>query len=155
MRGLTRGIVTIILCLLLAWSMAWAAEGNQPVPNLLGTWTGQGKVIYLTEEIQKIKKVQITEQSGAYFRGFDAWKFIVEEVEPGKKSGKVKKIYGQSEGKDPILGVVGFDGKIYIAEHGSVGYLFGRLVGPDSMEIIELESGPEALAERILLQRKR
>ena len=145
--------VSILLWSLLICDMAVAGEKGAPVPNLLGTWISKShKVFYVKGSMQAVREVRITEPDGYFFRGYDSRTHNGKrKVGLGEVGGKIVK-----KASEPIVGVVAFDGKtIYISEQGDWGRYYARLVGEDTMEVIKVESGPAALANRFVLTRKR
>lgn len=143
--------VGIVLCLVLVYSPAIAAEGSKSMPNLVGTWTGKEKAHFHKATREAVRELRVTEQDGAYFRGFRSWEHTDKKEAHGDVGGK--KVHKATE---PIIGVIGFDGKtIYLVEHGDWGIVHARLVGPDTIEAIYVESGPAAAIFRTLYKRKR
>lgn len=150
MKSRSIGLV-IVLCSLLACSVAAAEEGVKSIPDLVGTWTGEKKIYYQKGERQSTSELRIFEQDGAYFRGCRIWGHTETEKEPlGHAGGKHVR-----QALEPILGIIGFDFKtIYMVEHDDWAHLHARLVGPDTMEVVYVESGPNAAVFRVTLKRK-
>jgi hypothetical protein len=72
----------------------------------------------------------------------------------GKASSHVKD-KAENEADEPVLGVIGFDGRSFnLVEVGDYGMLKGSLVGGKSMELIYLESGDHPLVSRTVLTRE-
>jgi hypothetical protein len=144
--------IAIILYSLLACSVAVAEEGVKSLPDLVGTWTGEKKVYYQQGERQSTSELRISEQDGAYFRGYRIWEHSETEKEPlGHAGGK-----HAHQASEPILGIIGFDFKtIHMVEHDDWAHLHAHLVTPDTMEVVYVESGPNAAIFRVILKRKR
>lgn len=151
MRSRTIG-VAVVLCSLLACSAAMAGDDREPMPNLVGTWICEElKAFFHKGSRQSTDGLRVTEQDGAYFRGIHFW-------EHPEKKDALAHVGGKPTTKatEPIVGVIGFDRKtIYIVEHGDWGVFHGRLVGPDTIEVVYVESGPAAAIGRYIWKRKR
>lgn len=149
MRKLAIGIA-ILFWLLPAGAVTLAAENVKPLPNLLGTWAGEKKIYYQKGETRSTTELRITEQDGAYFRGFHVW-------EQSQKKDPLGHVRGENvyQASEPIMGIIAYDSTtIYMVEHGDLGHLNARLAGPDTMEVVYMESGPNAAVFRIILHRK-
>jgi hypothetical protein len=93
--------------------------------------------------------MKITEQNGAHFKGVRLWEHDPKH-EPTFDAGGKK----THKAEEPILGIIGFDGKtIYAVEHGDWGVFHWRLVDPDTIESIYVESGPNAAIGRAIFKR--
>lgn len=143
--------MSMILCLLLACSIVLAAESAKSLPNLVGTWICKVRTVYYTEgESQSTGRIIVTDQDGAYFRGFHTWEHLDKAKSKSHLDDKLS-----SQAKEPFIGVVGFDGKIYMVEHGDWGVLHCRLVDADTIETVYVESGPHAAISRAVYTRQR
>ncbi len=154
MKGCFAGFL-IVLCCTLGFSNAFADEGTDSLPNLVGTWSGVEGKAYLKAFFHEGHRVggielRITEQDGAYFRGVNAWEHT--DAKEALTEFEGKRI---ASAEEPFVGVIGWDGKtLYIAEHGDTGYIHAYLEGPDTMKAVYTESGPNALVIRFSLKRK-
>jgi len=121
------------------------------IPNLKGTWTGEYEAYFRTESTKAKVTLEITEQTGVGFRGFNIWHHLRDKNKPlAIQRGKPV-----TSDKEPIIGVVGFDGKsAHIVEHGDGGWIEAELVGPDTMRVIYRETGDNALIYRTELTRQ-
>ena len=54
---------------------------------------------------------------------------------------------------ESLVGVIGFDNGLYLAEQGDNGIYTGRITGPDTLELIYIEAGDLATAFRAELKR--
>jgi hypothetical protein len=131
--------------LLLAFLLVWvgllpvSAESSE-IPDLVGNWTGHSvghyaREGYTTEESFNYVFV-ITDQQGRAFNGTLYESGIHGDV-----------AYGES-------GVISYDMKtLNMADHDK-GYNHGSLVSPDTMELIILVDGEDALAEVCVLKKE-
>jgi hypothetical protein len=95
--------------------------------------------------------IRVTEQDGAYFRGIHFWEHA-EKKEAIAHVGTKPAV----KATEPIMGVIGFDGKtLYIVEQGDAGVFHGRLTGTNTIEVVYLESGHAAAIARFTWERKR
>jgi hypothetical protein len=119
-----------------------------PVPDLLGTWVGPYSVIRSNGFADGLLQLKVVEQRGPLLKVEKSWK-----VAPGGAPGDVG---GElfTEAAEPMVGVIGFDGReVQFAEQGDEGTYSGRLIGPDTLELIYIESDQQATAYRVRLQR--
>ncbi len=140
MRMRLATLAVSIACL--AGAPAIAAE----VPNLVGTWTGSFRLMHHTGPAEQTLQLKVLSQDGPLLTGEKAWK--IDGGTPGNVAGEDK-----TEAVEPLVGVVGFDGEIRFAEQGDSGLYFGRLTGPDTLELVYVEAGDLATAYRAELAR--
>lgn len=144
-KGVGLGIATLVACLGSSPSIAQDA-----VPNLLGTWTGPYKLIRWNGGAEGQMEFRFIEQDGPLLKVEKAW-----AIKPGGTPGGVG---GQlvTEAVEPMVGVVDFDGeRIFLAEEGDKGVYTGRLVDPDTLEVVYFEPGDVATAYRMTMTRAR
>jgi len=119
-----------------------------PAPDLVGTWTGSAKRLRAEGGAEGPIQLRVTEQDGALFRAEKTWK-INPGGTPGSVGGKLV-----NEAVEPLIGVIDFDGRtIYLAEQGDVGTYTARLVDPDTIQAVYVESGDAATIYRFILKR--
>ncbi len=121
-----------------------------PVPDLLGKWTGPYRVIRSNGFAEGVLELQVIEQQGPLLKVTKAW-----ALAPGGAPGDVG---GQllQKAAETMVGVIGFDGReIRLAEQGDEGVYSGRLVNPDTMELIYIEADRQATAYRATLTRSK
>ena len=144
-------IIMVVLSLM-SGSAALHAEGNKPPPNLVGTWhCAELKAYFHKGSRLSTDGLRVTEQDGAYFRGVHFWEH------PEKKEA-VAHVGGKpvTKASEPIMGVIGFDGKtIYIVEHDDTGVFHCRLTDPDTIEVVYVEAGFAAAIGRYIWKRKK
>lgn len=135
------GKIVILTTILIACALPCAVLAELSViPDLVGNWTGtsvghNAQDGYINETTYEYVFV-ITDQQGRAFNGT-----LYESGINGDLT------YGES-------GVISNDMKtLYIADHDK-GYNTGYLLGPDTMELILLVDGDEALAEVCTLKKK-
>jgi hypothetical protein len=119
-----------------------------PVPDLTGVWTGPYTVIRSDGHAEGVLTLKVTEQDGPLLRLEKSW-----EVAPGGAPGDVG---GElvSKATEQLVGVVGFDGReVRFAEQGDSGEYSGILTGPDTLELLYVESGRQATAYRLVMKR--
>ncbi len=130
----------LILAFLLVWVglfPVWAESSE--IPDLLGTWTGHSVGHYVkegyTNETAFTYVFVITDQEGRAFNGTLYESGIHGDI-----------TYGES-------GVISYDMKtLHLADHDK-GYNHGYLMTPDTMELILLVDGEDALAEVCVLKK--
>jgi len=144
-----RVLISIVVAVFLVSAVA-AEEAGQVIPNLVGIWTAEYKVLSPRGFVESSNVLTITEQDGPYIRGNHVW-----TVKKGAKDlitqhGKVV-----TNEEEPIIGVIDFDGKtVRIVERGDTGGFDGRVVGPNKMELVHTEGGAEALVYRAVFTRQ-
>jgi len=128
----------------LASAAAAAEEEAQGIPNLVGKWTAEYKVFSPRGFIESTNVLTVTEQDGPYIRGNHVW-----TVRKGPKDLITQRGKVVGSEKEPIIGVIDFDGKtVRIVERGDTGRFDGRVAGPNKMELIHTEGGAEAFVYR-------
>jgi len=109
-------------------------------PVLTGIWTGTGIGHSKAEGFRELTSLvfNISEQKGQAFSG--------------------TKEFTRPDGKfysEKFSGVISRNGEIIFADHDRNGISFGKLTGPDAMEIRYLEDGADAKVFIDLLNRKK
>lgn len=125
-----------------------AVAGNAKIPSLTGTWAGSSEAAFLDALAEVSITLVVTEQSGPNFRGYFTW------ITPRGTNTK-----GRTQGEEKIAGVVEFDGKdLVIAEEIGGGVMRGRLIAPNTMQIVKWQASSEkkrvTMAQRLILTRK-
>lgn len=102
------------------------AHADQPVPSLVGTWSGDNNTISDKKGLRTWKKtIHITEQQDRRFRGH----------------------FTYSDGRKDFFGVIYPDNVSFTwVAADSKGYNHGRILGPDRISACYVESGDEATA---------
>jgi hypothetical protein len=132
----------------IASGSAQDAPDGFPVPDLKGTWTGPYSVIRSNGFGDGILELRVIEQRGPLLKVEKAWK-LAEGSAPGDVGGELF-----TKADEPLVGVIGFDGReVQLAEQGDEGTYSGRLTGPDTLELIYIESDQQATAYRVRLTR--
>lgn len=141
--------VAVSACLWQAPALAEDAPEAFPAPDLVGTWVGPYSVIRSNGFAEGVLELRVVEQRGPLVKVEKAWK-----VAPGGAAGDVGgELFTAAD--EPLVGVIGFDGReIHLAEQGDEGMYSGRLTGPDTMELIYIESDRQATAYRAVLRRQ-
>lgn len=159
--------ITLLLCpLFLILAFTQCVDKTQPVdnqsnisistPNLEGIWVKtDGQVIYWNKETSNFPRdyetaqVEIKGQKGAVFEAYQS--SIPKSPEhPGRHgSDSIPKT------ALPLLGVVDWDGKsVLMTDIGDNTIYKCTITGENTMQCMVWESGDNALAGRILLERK-
>lgn len=134
-----------------AYSIPMTTADDAAIPNLKGVWAGEYEAYFHAGMTKARVEIEITEQTGAGFKGFNSWQHQ-KDTQPPLAVQKGKPV---TSDKEPIMGVVGFDGKtLYIVEQGDSGRIDAELVGSDTMRVIYSESGDNALVYRTELTRQ-
>lgn len=120
----------------------------EEIPNIVGTWSGSFKLMHHTGPAEQTLQFKVLSQDGALLTGEKAWR--IDSGTPGDVSGQPK-----TEAVEPLVGVIGFDGAIYIGEQDDSGLYFGRLTGPDTLQLVYVEAGGLATAYRAELTREK
>ena len=128
----------------LAGVPALAQDGQ--LPDVVGTWTGEFKLMHHSGPAEQSLQFKILEQDGPLLKAEKAWR--IESGTPGDVAGK-----SRTEAVEPLVGVIDFDGEIYFAEQGDSGLYKARLTGPDTLQLIYIEAGDLATAYRAELTR--
>jgi len=134
-------------------ALVGAAEAQDPAfPDLVGSWVGEKTVYFFDGTRHSVEELQITRQDGSHFSGTRSWHHPEADKDPlGHVGGE--QIHRASE---PILGIVDFDGEtLHIVEHDDWAHIRARLVDADTMEVVYIESGPNAAVYRVTLKRER
>ncbi len=151
MRRHALAVMSFVVCCLLAYSPAPAEESKQSIPNLLGTWVGTGQAQTPKSMHPASKEIRITEQKGRLFRGIMSWS-VSAKPETGHYVGGKE----TARASEKFLGVIAHDNKtIYLAEQGDTGVEYCRLIGPDTLETVYVESGAHpALGHYVFTRQK-
>jgi hypothetical protein len=145
-----RVLISMVVAVFLVSAAAAAEDAGQGIPNLVGKWTAEYKVFSPRGSYESSNVLTITEQDGPYLRGNHGW-----TVKKGSKN--VVQQHGKvvTSEKEPIIGVIDFDGKtVRIVEKDDTGRFDGRVVGPDKMELVHTEGGAEALVYRAVFTKQ-
>lgn len=145
-----RVLISMVVAVFLASPVAAAEEAGQVIPNLVGKWTAEYKVFSPHGFIESSNVLTITEQDGPYIRGNHVW-----TVKKGAKDLITQHGKAVSSEKEPIVGVIDFDGKtVRIVERGDTGRFDGRVVGLNTMELVHTEGGAEAFVYRAVFTKQ-
>ena len=143
-------LVSMVAAVFLVSAVAAAEETGQVMPRLVGKWTAEYKILSPRGSYESSNVLTITEQDGAYIRGNHVW-----TVRPGSKDLVTQHGKVVTSEKEPIIGVIDFDGKtVRIVEQGDTGRFEGRVVGPDKMELVHTEGGAEAFVYRAVFTKQ-
>jgi len=133
------------------------AVAQDTIPDILGFWDGveQSGVAFDDrsgwDEPTSVNEFEILEQTGHAFSGVWRWSLIPETL---TRTGFIdsEEAIGAEE---VLLGVFSGDGVSFvIAEHPDAGYIFGRMIDANRMEIMYVEAGEFALAMRHVFERR-
>ena len=119
-----------IICLLVFSGSFVCAESN--IPNLVGKWkvVADGGVL--------IKGDKVSEET---HRETSFSKLVAEVVVEEQKGRVFKGYFKTKKAKEKIVGVIGFDNKtLYHVDHD--GFVLGKLVTPDKVELVYLHAKP-------------
>jgi hypothetical protein len=145
-----RVLVSMGVLLFLVSAVAAAEEAGQVIPNLVGEWIAKYKVFSPRGFVESSNVLTVTEQEGPYIRGTHLWRVRKGPKDLISQHGKVV-----SSEKEPIVGVIDFDGKtVRLVEQGDTGRFDGRVVGPNKMELVHTEGGAEAFVYRAVFTKQ-
>lgn len=138
--------IVVLACLAGLPRLAQAEEAGS-VPNIEGKWTGKFKLMHWTGPAEQSLELRVFKQDGPLIKGEKTW-----HIAPGGSAGNVggKKRMNATES---LVGVIGFDNGLYLAEQGDNGIYTGRITGPDTLELIYIEAGDLATAYGAELKR--
>jgi hypothetical protein len=140
--------MAVAACLWQAPVLGQEAPDAFPVPDLVGTWVGPYSVIRSNGFAEGVLELRVVEQKGPLLKVEKAWK-VAAGGAPGDVGGELV-----MTADEPLVGVIGFDGReIQLAEQGDEGIYSGRLVAPDTIEFLYIESDRQATAYRVRLTR--
>lgn len=143
-------LVSMLVAVFLVSVAAAAEESGQVIPNLVGKWTAEYKVFSPRGFIESSNVLTVTEQDGPYIRGNHVW-----TVRKGPKDLITQHKKVVTSEKEPLIGVIDFDGKtLRIVERGDTGRFDGRVVGPNKMELVHTEGGAEAFVYRAVFTKQ-
>lgn len=146
----TSFLVSIMVALFLVSAVAAAEEAGHVIPNLVGKWTAEYKVFSPRGFVESTNVLTVTEQDGPYIRGNHVW-----TVRKGPKGLITQHGKAITSEKEPIIGVIDFDGKtVRIVEQGDTGRFDGRVVGQNKMELVHTEGGAEPLVYRAVFTKQ-
>jgi hypothetical protein len=128
--------------------LAGAPALAEDIPDIVGTWSGSFTLMHHTGPAEQTLQFKVLSQDGPLLKAEKAWR--IDSGTPGDVAGTP-----QTEAVEPLVGVIGFDGAIYFGEQGDSGLYFGRLNGPDAIEIVYIEAGDLATAYRAALTREK
>ncbi len=151
MRRHALAIISFIVCCLLAYSPAPAEESKQSIPNLVGTWVATGQAQTAKSMHSATKEIRITEQKGRLFRGVMSW-----TVGAKREGGHYVGGKETASASEKFIGVIAHDNKtIYMAEQDDTGVDYCRLIGPDTLESVYVESGAHAAVGHYVFTRQK
>jgi hypothetical protein len=141
-----RNVLTALVTLLL---LAGGASAQQP--DISGTWKAEvqnlrpidGKLVQSLLEMT----LKIEAQDGGLIRGNKHWK---------KLRGQGGNVAGVDlpEANEPFIGTLESDGRtVRMVEINDYGLMFGRVIGPDKLEVSYMEPYPHAVAWTAIFQR--
>lgn len=119
---------------------ATSAASGADIPNLVGVWSGSG-VGHINNygfRSEGEPVYNITEQKGRAFAGYIEYSHYK----------------GESRKNEEFSGIINVRNEIYIAQK-EVGFTFGDLLGPDTLELGYVEDGDDAKAFLITLTRQK
>ncbi len=150
MKSRARVLVSIMVAVFLVSAVAAAEEAGQVIPNLVGKWAAEYKIFSPHGSYGSSNVLTITEQDGPYLRGNHGWAVKKGATKVVPQRGKVV-----TSEKEPIIGVIDFDGKtVRIVEQGDTGRFEGRVVSPNKMELVHTEGGAEAFVYRAVFTKQ-
>jgi hypothetical protein len=150
MKIAAKVLVSVVVAVFLLSAVAVAEEAGQVIPNLVGKWTAEYKVFSPRGFIESSNVLTVTEQDGPYIRGNHVW-----TIRKGPKDLITQHGKAVASQKEPIIGVIDFDGKtVRIVEKGDTGRFEGRVVAPNRMELVHTEGGAEALVYRAVFTKQ-
>ena len=150
MKITARVLVSMVVAVFLVSAAGAAEEAGQVIPNLVGKWTAEYKVFSPRGFIESSNVLTVTEQDGPYIRGNHVWTVRKWPKDLITQHGKVV-----TSEKEPIIGVIDFDGKtVRIVERGDTGRFEGRVMGPNKMELVHTEGGAEAFIYRAVFTKQ-
>jgi hypothetical protein len=122
-----------------------AAQGGSPTPDLRGTWVGtteslvRGPVPHAPPDAAgepRLVSIEIT--------------YTIDGQDGGRFWGSV----ASARHREPLVGVVGFDGRSLHMQDAD-GTILAALVNPDTLQVIYQQAGPSMDAARFVLTRRR
>lgn len=143
---MTNRMTHLLAVAAIAGCLAGPAMADDAIPNVVGTWTGDFKLMHHGGAADQSLQFRILSQDGALLTGEKAW--TIKSGTPGNVDGETR-----TEAVEPLVGVVDFDGTIYFAEQDDSGLYRARLTGPDTLQILYVEAGDLATAYRAELTR--
>jgi hypothetical protein len=118
------------------------------LPDLKGSWTGRADFMLPDGITLQLHHFEFSEQSGEFLRGRHKWDILAKNL---KSHDGVDYRYQSTE---EFLGVVGYDGTIWIVEHGDHTMFRLRILNRDAIELIALEGGEHPLVGHGILVRE-
>ncbi|OKL44270.1 hypothetical protein [Pseudovibrio exalbescens] len=125
-----------------------------PIPNVLGLWTAvKHDAIYwhrdTTSEHTGRFSLEFESQNGPLVEGVVHWDNDPEKGPGHDGASETHRAY------QPMIGTLGYDGEtLHLVQHPDGGYLSGRFLNTDTLEIIYAEDGPHAVVGRFILIRQ-
>lgn len=139
-------MVTGCLLFVLAWASPLSAQGSKL--DLLGTWVlvaGENRTAagVLDEEKRGTIEIEIVEQTDATFAGKYRWS------RPGTEGQFNDGTTETTEAEEDFIDVFSWDGSSFImVDHPDTSIRVGRIVNPQTIETMLVESGPYAFVAR-------
>ncbi|MTI17671.1 hypothetical protein E1162_10510 [Rhodobacteraceae bacterium RKSG542] len=122
-------------------------------PDLRGVWhAAQARAIYwhrdTVDEATQRFALEIQEQEGPALEGELHWKTVLYK---GPDHDGVREVH---EGREPVIGMISWAGDAFtLVEHPDSGTIQGRILEPNTIEIMQFEAGNKAMVARYLLVR--
>ncbi|MEM7443525.1 MAG: hypothetical protein AAF414_09380 [Pseudomonadota bacterium] len=131
------------------------AIAQSTVPDITGHWDaveGSGAIYggEMWTEMSGTVALEITEQTGHAFIGTFNWAFPSEEDDDHHDGTE-----NTHQASEDMLGVFTGDGASFIiADHPDTSMMFGSVLDHNRLEVIMVESGEFAFAERLIYERR-
>ena len=143
----------LIILIVSTSSPLFGAERIPDIPDITGIWTSDDSMIFpnASAKVEGHTRLEITHQEGALFTGIKEWQRHVKKADLHNEVVDGKYVVG----KEPVAGVIGYDGQIYIVEQGDNGTLQGSLVGHNKMQCIFVEPITGLAARQEFVRKKK
>ena len=137
-------VLKSIAATLIAIGLATAAQTQSrapmhALPDLVGTWAGEGVFMLHDGIAAQIHEFVFEEQDGVFLRGIHKWQIPDQSIESHDGKAYVH------EASEPFLGVISHEGVIHVVEHGDHTQFELQLVNRYTMDFIATEGGEHPL----------
>ena len=130
----------------LAAGLAAGASAAEPA-SVVGSWTGKADFLLPEGLARQIHRFEFQSQDGAFLRGIHSWDVPSKDIK--SHDGRAFTFTAN----EPFLGVVDYDGTIWIAEDGDTTLFRLKPLNGETLELLGLESGAHPVAGRGVLVR--
>lgn len=141
----TQSVLSLIFAILSLPACSAVATDSDPVPDLLGAWSGRFTLVNAEGTSTGVTTYEFTEQTGRMLRGENRWQVL--QGPGGPEDHELPR------GTKTFLGVIAHDGTIYLVVDGDTAVRRLRLMDADTIDFVEFAGGESPVVVAVQLSR--